>query len=379
MSVTQKEIAEKLNVSQSYVARALSDNARISEATRRRIQEAAREMGYDSYANLEARTMVSRRRSHQGKLPVKNGILAVLFEIKAGTSPRNMPFYGPVFEGIEAYARSMGLDICFCPTPEGELPRLIRERRVDGVIMLIGHATDSVERIKEVGLPVVAFGNYSESTDYVTADDYDGGRQATRHLLDLGHRHIGFVGIANPEKHAGTLRLQGYLDMMRENGISVRDEWVLKNLRLPKTTPLLPCIGCNECAACIGWQTLKSRNGVTSRTKKLPFTGLVCHNDTVAMGVINNARVDGFEVPHDFSVVGFDNVSENYHFTPQVTSVDISLRRMGEDAVKLLSEVIDRQKDNDEQADSSSEYLRPVVSIVPVNMAIHATTQSLEK
>lgn len=373
MSVTQKEIAEKLNVSQAQVARALGGSTRISAATSRRIQDAAREMGYDRFANLEARAMVNRRRSHRGKAPVQNGIIALAFDVRSWVSPQNMPFYWPVFEAMESSARALGLDICFCPMSGYELPRLIRERRVDGVIMLVGHVTDSVQRIQDAGLPVVAFGNYEESTHYIMADDYDGARQATRHLLELGHRNIGFVGIASPDKYAGVLRLQGYLDTLSEYGIPVRDEWILAKLQLPKSTPLKPCIGCDECGACIGWSMLKTKNAITRKTKKLPFTALICHNDAVAMGVIAQAGADGFKTPRDLSVIGFDNVSEQYHFSPQVTSVDVSLSSMGGDAVKLLHRVINSQSYDFGPSDASPGYLR---HIVPVHLVPHATSQA---
>ena len=310
-----------------------------------------------------------------GEKPVKNGIFAVVFqqiayEMMSTTSPRSMPFYGPVFQGLEAMTRKIGVDICLCPTQSDELPRLIRERKVDGAI-IIGHAPAIIKQIKEVGVPVIAFGAFSDLTHSVMADDRDGARQATKYLWDLGHRRIAFLGAEDLEKRPGKLRLQGYLEAMRELGATVRDEWVEQDLWIPHTTPLLPCLGCGRCTACIGWDTMKSKNGITSRTSELPFTGLVCHNDATAMGVIAQAKADGFEVPRDFSVIGFDDLSRAYHFSPEITSVNLSLRRMGEDAVQLLNDVFDKKYSGDNSQEE--EYIQV---ITPVGLAIHSSVQA---
>jgi DNA-binding LacI/PurR family transcriptional regulator len=342
----------------------------------------------DAFSALEHRGLLQRvqgkgtfvtEKALQSKVPEKTGIFAVLFQEQLDSplldSPRNMPFYQPVFRGMETVAQRLGVDICICVGRNDELPRLIREHGVDGVIVF-GHAPDSIKRIKAFSteMPVVVFHSFSEVTHCVMAGDHDAGRQATEYLLSLGHRRIAFLSVDDLEGRPGRLRLQGYRDTMHEHGISVRDEWVDNHLWMPNTTSLLPCKGCDKCAACIGWETMKAKNGITARTRELPFTAMICHNDATAMGLIAQARADGFEVPRDFSVIGFDNVSRNYHFKPQITSIDFSLRSMGEEAVQLLGSIISDKESKIRGQALESEYVR---LIVPANLALHETTQSL--
>jgi DNA-binding LacI/PurR family transcriptional regulator len=341
MSVTQQQIADKLNISRSLVARALRGHAEVAQSTRERIEAAARELGYSESTNQAARRLITMRYGRQ----LRTNTLAVIFPASSPTSssPRRIPFYIPIFEGMEQVGEELDLDICVCLMRSGKLPRLIQTRSVDGVVVL-GEVSQHIDFIREMGLPVVAFECEKVNAHTIAQDNRTGGYQATRHLLELGHRRIAFLGIRH--EPTSVLRLQGYRDAMREAGITVHDEWIDTSWRQPFMLSDFYCSGCGECAACMGWKTLRGRNGGSA--KRPPnFSAVVCHNDPVAMGVIDHAWRDGLEVPRDLSVTGFDDVSHQYHFHPEVTSIYFSKEEMGAYAVRVLHQTIENGGSNE--------------------------------
>jgi DNA-binding LacI/PurR family transcriptional regulator len=378
MSVTQKELAEKLNVSQSQVARALKGVGRVSEETRLRVEQMARELGYDMTSNSAARVLAGKR---HGQTP-KNGIIAVMYEAfrtdPPSLGPRAIPFFETILDGFEDEAFELGLDVCMCRARERELPRLVREHKVDAVITL-GYRQTHIQRIGELGLPVILFHDRSEQTHNILPDDYDGARQATEHFLGLGHRRIAFINVWNHRRWPVVRRQQGYLDTMHEHGITVPDSWVIEDLWAPDTTANLYCSGCGTCSACSGWATLMARNGfdaskgTDSGNKELPFTAVVCYNDAVAMGVITQAQAAGIKVPEDLSVVGFDDISGAYNFTPRITSIDFSRYQLGRETMRLLNQIL--QEAEEHKGDEASIELHSPV--FPVHLNIHESTREL--
>lgn len=327
---TQKEIAEKLNISRSLVARALKGYPDVSSETREKIQRTAAEMGYDTNTNQAARALAAHRHGQRAK----TGIIAIMFSAVVDASPRNMPFFTPFFEGMESEAHDLGMDVCLCWVRPGRLPRMIRECSVDGVVAL-SDCPEELLAIKKLQIPLVAYRDHFEGAHCIIPDDRKGTYLATRHLLELGHRNIGFLGCdvaENCKETDDNLRLLGYLDAMQEFGVKLQAGQIETQLAFPPSNELSYCHGCGKCAACAGWQSLKSKN------RKNPLTAVVCQNDTIAMGLIDHARQDGVEVPHQLSVVGFDDISQRYHFHPAITSMKFSRYEMGRCAVRLIHE-----------------------------------------
>jgi LacI family transcriptional regulator len=330
MSVTQKDIAQKLNISSALVSQALNGYQRVSEETRAKIFQVAAEMGYDTTTNQAARALAAHRHGQRAK----TGIIAVMFPVVMDSSPRHMPFFMPFFDGMEREAHDLGMDVCLCWVRPGQLPRMIRECSVDGVVAIADYPQELLA-IKKLQLPLVAYQDHCEGAHCVIPDDRKGTYLATRHLLEQGHRTIGFLGCAVDEhgiKTDDNLRLLGYLDALQEFNITPRSEQIETNLPFPQSTELSYCHGCGTCAACAGWRSLKNKN------RKNSLTAVVCQNDTIAMGLIEHARQDGVEVPCQLSVVGFDDISQRYHFHPAITSVKFSRYEMGRCAVRLIHE-----------------------------------------
>lgn len=367
MSVTQKDIATKLNISQAHVARALSGSTLVSTKTRLRIEQVARDMGYDAGANSAARSMIARR---HGK-SLKKGTIAMIFQ-SLGAPLRVLPFYEPFMEGIEEATTVNNTDLCLSLLRLPVLPRLIRDRNVDGVIVMGDFPQLSAE-IQSLGLPVVTFHTCFKGISSVRPDDADGARQATQYLFEQGHRRIGYIGTfssyINEESDPGVARYQGYLEAMAEYGLASRDEWAVTQFGNPEPTADTYCNAkghCNRCAACCSWDYLMQKNRDQGTLDEFP-TAFVCHNDMIAMGLTENAGRDGVVVPRDLSVIGFDDMSVQYHFEPSLTSVSLPLREMGRNAVQLLSEM-EPEADNQEAIDS----------VFPVSLVVRESTRSIE-
>lgn len=310
MAVSQKEIAEALGVDRSLVAHALRGDARVAEATRERIEEAARRLGYDASSNRGARALAARRYGTR----VKTGIVAVLLPPRfMGQSPRAVPFFMPLLDGIELEAQERDLDVLLASWHEGRLPRLVADGGVDGVICLF--AALDAEQLRAVQMPVVHLLNAGPGTHNLLPDYRGGTYQATAHLSALGHRRIAFLSLPlNNMAHRE--RALGYRDALRAADLPVAENWLLE-LDAPTIE-----------AGREGWRQLLARDAQIS--------AVMCFNDLMAMGVIEAARETGRRVPEDVSVAGFDDVGEHYDFSPALTSVFFDRRALGRRAVQLI-------------------------------------------
>ena len=307
--VTQKLIAERVGVTQQLVALALNGHPNVSEITRDRILAVAQELGYNSRTNRPARSMAAARHGTR----VKNDILAVVFEAMPNAPTMATPYFMPLIDGIEMEAGERQMDLFLVRKSAAGLPWLITERWVDGVILLGSHA--SAGQLGELNLPVMTLGSLLPGTSGITPQDEQGARSATRHLIDLGHRRIAYLG-PHLDWPSSKPRLAGYRRALKKACLPV-DESLIETTR---AEPLEP----------------HGRSGMERLLARGGFTALVCHNDPIAMGAIRVAQERGIRVPEDLSVTGFDDISEAADFSPAITSVSFSSLAMGRAAVRMV-------------------------------------------
>jgi DNA-binding LacI/PurR family transcriptional regulator len=323
--LTHRQIAEQLGVSRQLVGFALRGEGRVSEEMRQRILELAQAGGYDRYSNGAARSMAARRHGKHAA----TGIVAVLFSaVFEGRPLSSVPFFTPFFEGVETEVIERGLDLMLCPLRAEGLPRLIRENQVDGVICL-GMGNSAPSGLDDCDIPMVNIlhtktgAPLRENWSVLSIDAAVGGRKATQHLLDLGHRRIGFLGCShdNPDENAFEIPIfRGYRETMESAGLSLENEWIdreSKKIRIEE----------GEAAA---------RRLLEKGAPQL--TALVCDNDLLAMGAVRALEAAGYRVPGDISVVGYDDVSTQYAFQPALTSIRYPREAMGRRAVYRLYE-----------------------------------------
>jgi len=196
------------------------------------------------------------------------------------------------------------------------VPLLIRDRGVDGVICLQPNAAIT-DACAALNLATVTLFDHGEGIHGIEPDQREGMRQAVRYLAELGHRRIAYLG-HEPGFSSSIDRLEGYREGLKEHEIPVEDSLIEASLRA------------------ISW----GPRGVDRLLSRSPnFTALVCYNDTIAMDAVRRLQERGFKVPQQISVIGFDDISSQYNFSPALTSIHFDGVAMGCRAVELLGEL----------------------------------------
>ena len=309
MSVSIKDIAEAANVSPSTVSRALNDHPRISEKTKQYIQALAKEMGY--IPSAIARDLVGGRSATIG----------------VAISDFLDPFYSEIIAGIEDIAIANNYHIfvsSFYRDQQREMALLntFYERRLAGIIVAGSVIDDHYLTFPHLdSMPIVLI-NCPAFPFSVSADKVLGARLAVEHLINLGHRRIAHVRHRHDYETA-QLRLTSYRETLNQHGIPVEDRYIVAG---------------DE----------RFTGGVRAVDRLLalsePPTAVFCFNDMTAVGVINALLRKGFSVPDDISVVGFDDLDIASFYYPALTTVHQPIYRIGREAAKMLSALIEGKK-----------------------------------
>ncbi len=311
-AMTMSDIARLAGVSESTVSRALHDSALIAEATRRRVQQIARDTGFT--INQTAASLRSR----------KSNLIAVLISLVHEKNQHvSDPFMMAMLANIADALSEAGYDMLLSKVSvhqEGWIEHVFRARQPAGAV-LIGQSFEhaSIERAARAGLPLVVWGARLRQQSYVTVgtDNVAGGALATAHLLASGCRRIVFLG--KPELPEIALRLKGYRQAHREAGFAVAEEL------------LVPC-GFDPAAAAAACAGL-AQGG-------LRFDGVVASSDVIAINAVRALRAVGRLVPEDVAVVGFDDVEMAAYVTPALTTVRQDLARGARLLVEKLLAVV---------------------------------------
>lgn len=311
--VKMLDIAGRLGVSVVTVSNALAGREGVSSELRRKICETAEEMGYKP-----SNTKSSSRRSLLPKLGKNVGILtSERFSGTRGT------FYWELTANISNKLSALNVYTiyeCISAASEaaGNLPNMVTEEKVDGVIV-IGQVTRTyTEAISRIKLPLIFVDFYDNrfSIDSVNSDSYHGGYMITDYLVSMGHRRIGFFGNVNATSSIND-RFLGYIKCLMENGLEYHREW-----------------------------TLDDRDDFGRKLPKIDFpenmpTAFVCNCDETAFQVISALKSKGVRVPEDISVVGYDNYTVSSICIPTITTVEVDIEKMAEVAVGMMAKKLE--------------------------------------
>jgi LacI family transcriptional regulator/LacI family repressor for deo operon, udp, cdd, tsx, nupC, and nupG len=320
-TVSIEDIAQAAGVSHSTVSRALRDSPLISADVRAHIQRLAGEMGYTP--NAIAQSLQMQR---------TNTVGLVVTSI-------DDPFLADIVKGVEAVARAAHLGVFLSashhdPDQEIAVIETFHRRRVDGLLIESSLASSAyAERLARLGVPTVLINSQSESTAHmmhtVGVDDYSGARMAVEHLLGLGHRAIGYLGVGNRPR-SNAMRFAGYRDTLLAAGAPFRDSAVV-----------LPELGASQLDDVAVGQAL------LPRLLDAQVTAVFCYNDMLAIGALLACRARGIAVPADLSVVGFDDVQLAQFMVPTLTTVHQPKVELGELAMQnLLALLAERPVDD---------------------------------
>lgn len=305
-----KDIARVAGVSTATVSRALGGSARVTEATRERVHEAARKLNYRR--NVRARNLRIQKS------------MAVLLVV------RNMsnPFYLDIFKGAEAIARAAGYVVLMGNTEDDsareiEYFDMLRDGQADGMILMTGNLpVDHQVLDGETGMaPIVVALEAIEncSLPLVEIDNHAASKAAVQHLLDLGHRRIGHIAGPVPEV-LGQLRLDGFRAAMAEAGLSAPPSH-----------------------EAVGDYSIQSGRRCCRAifASPEPPTALFVANDEMAFGAIGELRDMGLRVPQDISVIGFDDLFVSDSFSPPLTTIRQPSVEIGQKTMTVLLDILD--------------------------------------
>lgn len=297
-----KDVARLAGVSTATVSRTLAEPDKVAEATRHKVQAAIRSSGY--VRNALARSF--RMQSTQT-------IFALVPDI-------GNPFYSLIIQGLEEVAQQHGYRILLGDTqnsPEREQEYLQSvHRQVDGVISL-GHTLPQLSTRKGgKSIPVVMACEYlhDASVALVSIDNIAAAREATEHLLNLGHRQIAFIN-GPTYTPLSKDRLKGYREAMKKAGLPFEKELVVRG----------------DFSLQSGEQATRAL--LVSKTK---FTAIFAANDAMAIGAIKVLRAYGKAVPADISVIGFDDIEFAQYVEPPLTTIHQPRREMGRAAMQKM-------------------------------------------
>ncbi len=301
------DVARLAGVSAQTVSRVLNHHPYVAEETRARVVAAMDELGYRR--NLTARALVTRRTDTIGVIAFDTGL------------------HGPASTlfSLEQAARERGYHVHVATVPdlseEGFTDAVERlwEHPVSGVVVLAPQrAAVRVMAGLPRDLPAVAVeGGAAPGITSVVIDQVDGAVQATRHLLDLGHRRIAHV--------------------------SGREDWIEADARLLGWQQVMADAGLPAGPVLAGDWSARSGHeaGLALLAAGVPVTAVFVANDHMALGLVRALAEGGVDVPGDVSVVGFDDIAEAEYLRPPLTTVRQDFAEVGRRCVDLLLRLVE--------------------------------------
>ncbi len=303
--VSSRDVAREAGVSQATVSRVINNNPAVSAAVRERVLESMRQLGYAPNAN--ARALITGRTNLLGLM----------------VSNITNPFYPEVVQAVAAAALRHGYNLILCnaeeePRLQAEYLRLLMQQRVGGIVIssLLSSSRAFVEPLAAMKQPIVLINRVIDGIDVdtVVIDNAAGGRLATEHLAELGHREIAYVG-GRPDTSTNRDRFRGYRTALRKRGV--------------KLDRGLVTIG--DYSRSSGYQAMNA----LLRSGHQP-TAAVCADDTLAYGCLDAVSDAGLSSPEDLAIIGFDDSPLASMRQIGLSSIQTPMEEMGETAISLL-------------------------------------------
>ncbi len=310
--VTMRDIAKELGISTVSVSKALTDKEGVSSEMRAVIKEKAEKMGY----------RYSATKSGKDGKSYNIGVLVEEQFIEIHTSAFYFKMYQSIVIQLSKGGYSAMLEVLTGDVLQsGALPAILSENKVDGVITLGKIKEEYLEKIRETQIPLVYLDYYDDHLEIpsVTTDNLYGSYLLTDYLAQQGHERIAFVGgiMATPSIMD---RYLGYMKALLSHNLTPEADYIINDrseggkyidLRLPAHMP----------------------------------TAFVCNCDDIAYVLMEQLKSKGYRIPEDISVVGFDNSTFAIYANPKITTIEVDLDSMTEEACSILIRMIKGEMD----------------------------------
>lgn len=308
-----KEIAKIANVSPATVSKALNKRKDVGEATRLKILKIAESL--DFVPSSIGRNLKNRKTENVGVIVIRES------QPLSGN-----PFYSRVLEGIEVELaiNNYNLILHLLPNDNGTtLPKMLREKQVDGVILMCVVKPDFVERLRSLKINAILIDPQINTNDFnqVHIDNEHGAFEAVQHLINSGHKRIGFIS-GELHRLSFAQRFKGYKKALKFHNIPFDKELV---------------------------QSGGLEKGYDHVTKLLQLqnrpTAIFSANDINAIYGYKAITDLGLSVPDDVSVIGFDDIELAKMASPPLTTVRVYKEELGSIAVRMLLQKINDDLD----------------------------------
>ncbi len=332
MPATIRDVARKANVGVGTVSRVLNESPSVREETRRRVLAAIEELDY--IPNPIARQLST------GQTLTIGVILPYL----------TMPSYIERLRGVQSKLADSKYDLVLFAIEnpaqrDAYFENLSLKSKVDGVLLIsLPPNDDQADRLSKSNIPTVLIDGYHPDLCCVYPDDVEGGKIATRHLIELGHHKIAYLSdhLRTPFHPSMRLRYQGYCETLEEENIPYNYDYQIEGDR--------------------------GRINARAMARKLlslddPPTAVFAACDTQAIGVMEAATEMGIRVPEDLSVIGYDDIRDAAYV--ELTTIDQHLVKSGVDGAAMLLEMLKEPQ--------KSQTCQEILS---VDLVVRGSTQS---
>jgi DNA-binding LacI/PurR family transcriptional regulator len=315
------EIARLANVSKAAVSLALNNKPGISEQTRERVLKIVRDSGYIHRSLVNAEQIYNSTKSIRFLACIHSDVVSPQYHMA--------PFFTELINGLEKQCRAKGYALIFSSvkieTLAEEIEVLEKEHISGGIILLGTNLTaEEVDVVARFQPNLVILDALLEllNVNSIVMNNIMGAYTAASYLLNLGHRHIGYVQSKNRISNFES-RKRGFETALKEKGLEVNS----KDLFTVGDTIE---------------NAQKEFREIIASVNSLP-TALFCENDYIAVGIIKALQEMSINVPEQVSVIGFDNIPQATIITPELTTIHVEKEKMGALAVKRLIEIIEKK------------------------------------
>lgn len=323
-SVTIKDIAKRCNVAVSTVSRAINNHPDINPETRRKIMQVIEENHY--IPNNSAQNL-------------KKSVSKTIGVVIKGADNQLFAKMRPVLvEGIAQYDYDSDMEYISISGDEiREALRLVKEKRLKGLIFLGGNHNRTAEELKSVPVPFVMCTVDMEETvpkelySSVSVDSYRESYRMVDYLCDKGYRKIAILAGSKGDESVGRLRLNGYRDALAAHQIPVEEKRILYSQDWAEDVFSM------ENGYCMAKKLIES---------EVDFDCVYAVADSIAIGACRALLQNGVRIPEQCGLAGFDGLDETVYYYPSITTMRQPVKEMAEEAVRMLFSMLHKGAPN---------------------------------
>ncbi|MFC0270599.1 LacI family DNA-binding transcriptional regulator [Metabacillus herbersteinensis] len=317
--ITIRDVARIAGVSSATVSYVINGVNKVSEETKARVLQTIAELNYQP--DFTAISLSKKKSNMIGvMIPLVEGSLAPIF--------RENHYYSELISGIEFVSRKNGYDFLLSGFGKPEdCKNWVMKRNLDGLVFLGSFPESIYQELKALSMPIVLIDTYEEYAKHYTnirIDDERGGYLATKHLIEYGHRSIGFVSPGPVNNPIDSLRLKGFQQALKEANLPFQDAFVFEG----KDSSF-------ENGYQIGKNIIKA---------ELPITAIFAAADILALGIIKAFNEADKKVPIDYSVIGYDDLLVSRYASPSLTTISQDVFKKGAISAEMLISTIEKKE-----------------------------------